>query len=71
MAGAVRAQLGRLDGLVHTAAFLGSLGPIEHQTFDAWQKVLRVNLSGDGVDALVLPLLQHPCRGGADPRLAR
>jgi NAD(P)-dependent dehydrogenase (short-subunit alcohol dehydrogenase family) len=45
VASAVRAQLGRLDGLVHTAAFLGSLGPIEHQGFDAWQKVLRINLA--------------------------
>jgi NAD(P)-dependent dehydrogenase (short-subunit alcohol dehydrogenase family) len=45
VASAIRAQLGRLDGLVHTAAFLGSLGPIEHQSFDAWQKVLRVNLA--------------------------
>lgn len=45
VAGAIRAQLGRLDGLVHTAAFLGSLGPIEHQSFDAWLKVLRVNLA--------------------------
>ena len=45
VAGAIRSQLGRLDGLVHTAAFLGSLGPIEHQSFDAWQKVLRVNLA--------------------------
>jgi NAD(P)-dependent dehydrogenase (short-subunit alcohol dehydrogenase family) len=45
VAGAIRAQLGRLDGLVHAAAFLGSLGPIEHQSFDVWQKVLRVNLA--------------------------
>jgi NAD(P)-dependent dehydrogenase (short-subunit alcohol dehydrogenase family) len=43
VAGALRAQLGRLDGLVHTAAFLGSLGPIEHQAFDTWQNALRVN----------------------------
>jgi NAD(P)-dependent dehydrogenase (short-subunit alcohol dehydrogenase family) len=45
VAGALRAQLGRLDGLVHTAATLGSLGPIEHQSFDTWQTVLRVNLA--------------------------
>ena len=45
VAAALRGQLGRLDGLVHTAAFLGSLGPIEHQSFDAWLKVLRVNLA--------------------------
>jgi NAD(P)-dependent dehydrogenase (short-subunit alcohol dehydrogenase family) len=45
VAGALRAQLGRLDGLVHTAAFLGSLGPVEHQDFDVWQTALRVNVS--------------------------
>jgi NAD(P)-dependent dehydrogenase (short-subunit alcohol dehydrogenase family) len=45
VAGALRAQLGRLDGLVHTAATLGSLGPIEHQSFETWQTVLRVNLA--------------------------
>jgi len=45
VAAAIRAQLGRLDGIVHTAAVLGSLGPVEHQSFDAWLKVLRVNLA--------------------------
>jgi NAD(P)-dependent dehydrogenase (short-subunit alcohol dehydrogenase family) len=45
VAGAIRAQLGRLDGLVHAAAFPGSLGPIEHQSFDVWQKVLRINVA--------------------------
>jgi NAD(P)-dependent dehydrogenase (short-subunit alcohol dehydrogenase family) len=44
-AAALRAQLGRLDGLLHTAAMLGSLGPLEHQSFDTWQAVLRVNLA--------------------------
>ena len=58
LASAIRAQLGRLDGLVHTAAFLGSLGPIEHQSFDAWQKVLRVNLdSAMALTRSTLPLL--------------
>jgi NAD(P)-dependent dehydrogenase (short-subunit alcohol dehydrogenase family) len=45
VASAVEAQLGRLDALVHTAAQLGSLGPAEHQSFDAWLAVLRVNLA--------------------------
>jgi len=45
VAGAIRAQLGRLDAIVHTAVLLGSLGPIEHQSFDVWQNVLRVNLA--------------------------
>jgi NAD(P)-dependent dehydrogenase (short-subunit alcohol dehydrogenase family) len=45
VAAAIRSQLGRLDGVVHTAALLGSLGPVEHQAFDAWLKVLRVNVA--------------------------
>ena len=58
VASAIRAQLGRLDGLVHTAALLGSLGPIEHQSFDAWQKVLRVNLvAAMALTRSTLPLL--------------
>jgi NAD(P)-dependent dehydrogenase (short-subunit alcohol dehydrogenase family) len=58
VASAIRAQLGRLDGLVHTAAFLGSLGPIEHQSFDTWQKVLRVNLAAAmALTRSALPLL--------------
>ena len=58
VAGAVRAQLGRLDALVHTATMLGSLGPIEHQSFDAWLKVLRVNLAAAmAMTRAMLPLL--------------
>jgi NAD(P)-dependent dehydrogenase (short-subunit alcohol dehydrogenase family) len=58
VAGAVRSQLGRLDGLVHTAAALGSLGPVEHQSFDAWQKVLRVNVAAAmALTRSLLPLL--------------
>jgi NAD(P)-dependent dehydrogenase (short-subunit alcohol dehydrogenase family) len=58
VAGAIHAQLGRLDGLVHAAALLGSLGPLEHQSFDAWQKVTRVNLvAAMGMTRSTLPLL--------------
>ena len=42
---ALEAQLGRLDAVVHTAAMLGSLGPIEHQSFDSWLALLRVNVA--------------------------
>ena len=45
VASALEAQLGRLDALVHTAVQLGSLGPIEHQSFDQWLSVLRVDLA--------------------------
>ena len=45
VASALEAQLGRLDALIHTAVQLGSLGPIEHQSFDQWLAVLRVDLA--------------------------
>ena len=45
VAGALRAQLGRLDGLVHTAAFLGSLGPVEHQQPESWRTAFEVNVT--------------------------
>ncbi len=58
VAGAIRAQLGRLDGLVHAAAKLGSLGPIEHQSFDAWLEVLRINVAAAmALTRATLPLL--------------
>jgi NAD(P)-dependent dehydrogenase (short-subunit alcohol dehydrogenase family) len=58
VAGAIQAQLGRLDGLIHAAAALGSLGPIEHQSFEAWQKVMRVNLvAAMALTRSTLPLL--------------
>jgi len=58
VASAIHAQLGRLDAVVHTAALLGSLGPVEHQSFDAWQKVIRVNLvAAMALTRSALPLL--------------
>src|SRR3977135_3333305 len=45
VAGALEAQLARLDALIHTAALLGSLGPLEHQSFDSWLTLLRVNVA--------------------------
>lgn len=58
VASAIQGQLGRLDALIHTAAVLGSLGPVEHQSFDAWQKVTRVNLvAAMALTRSTLPLL--------------
>jgi NAD(P)-dependent dehydrogenase (short-subunit alcohol dehydrogenase family) len=58
VANALDAQLGRLDALVHTAALLGSLGPLEHQSFDNWLALLRVNVAAPmGLTRIVLPLL--------------
>jgi len=58
VAHALDAQLGRLDALVHTAALLGSLGPLEHQSFDNWVSLLRVNVAAPmGLTRIVMPLL--------------
>jgi NAD(P)-dependent dehydrogenase (short-subunit alcohol dehydrogenase family) len=45
VASALESQLGRLDALVHTAVQLGTLSPIEHQSFEQWLTVLRVNVA--------------------------
>ncbi len=37
-------ELGRLDGLLHNAADLGSLTPLEHYDLQLWAQVMQVNL---------------------------
>jgi NAD(P)-dependent dehydrogenase (short-subunit alcohol dehydrogenase family) len=37
-------QLGRLDGILHSAVHLEKLSPLADQTLDEWERVLRVNL---------------------------
>lgn len=38
-------EFGRLDGLLHNAAMLGSVSPMAHQDVDLWFKVMQVNLN--------------------------
>jgi NAD(P)-dependent dehydrogenase (short-subunit alcohol dehydrogenase family) len=45
LADAVLGRFGRLDGLVHNAAILGTLTPIEHYDVPTWCRVLHVNLT--------------------------
>ena len=45
LAEAIGARYGRLDGLVHNAAILGRLAPIEHYDVPTWCRVLQVNLT--------------------------
>ncbi len=60
VANALEEQFGRLDAIVHTAVMLGSLGPIEHQSFDNWLSVLRVDLAAPmGLTRALLPLLSR------------
>ena len=59
VASALQAQHGRVDGIIHTAVQLGSLGPIEHQAFDAWLSTLRVDLLAPfGLTRALMPLLR-------------
>jgi NAD(P)-dependent dehydrogenase (short-subunit alcohol dehydrogenase family) len=44
LADALASGFGRLDGLLHNAADLGILGPLEHCLPEAWDRVLQVNL---------------------------
>ncbi len=39
-------QFGRLDGLLHNAAFLGGLTPIANYDVELWYRSLQVNLMG-------------------------
>jgi NAD(P)-dependent dehydrogenase (short-subunit alcohol dehydrogenase family) len=45
IASALESQLGRLDAIIHTAVQLGTLGPVEHQSFDLWLSGLRINVA--------------------------
>ncbi len=52
-------QLGRLDGILHNAAFLYELSPLEHQTLNQWQVMLQVNLMAPfALTRACLPLLK-------------
>ncbi len=44
LADTLEREFGRLDGLLHNAANLGSLTPLEHYDLELWAKVMQVNL---------------------------
>jgi NAD(P)-dependent dehydrogenase (short-subunit alcohol dehydrogenase family) len=44
LAHAIRSQLGRLDGILHNAAHFEKLSPLDQQSAEEWNRVLRVNL---------------------------
>lgn len=58
VANALESQFQRLDAIVHTAAMLGSLGPLEHQSFDNWVSLLHVNVAAPmGLTRALMPML--------------
>jgi NAD(P)-dependent dehydrogenase (short-subunit alcohol dehydrogenase family) len=44
LAYAIESQLGRLDGILHNAAQLEKLSPLDQQSPEEWNRMLRVNL---------------------------
>jgi NAD(P)-dependent dehydrogenase (short-subunit alcohol dehydrogenase family) len=59
IAQAIKLQLGRLDGILHNAALLFNLTPLEAQTLDQWLALLRVNLIAPfALTRACLPLLK-------------
>jgi NAD(P)-dependent dehydrogenase (short-subunit alcohol dehydrogenase family) len=56
----IESRYGRLDGLLHNAAILGDLSPIEHYDIGLWQRVLLVNLTAPFIlTRCLLPLLRN------------
>lgn len=56
----VEDEFGRLDGVLHCAATLGTLTPLEHYDLGTWQRVLQINLtSAFLLTRACLPLLKR------------
>lgn len=52
-------EFGRLDGLLHNAALLGTLTPLEQYDLEQWAKLMQVNLHAPFLlTRAVLPLLK-------------
>lgn len=60
VADAIRGNYGRLDGLLHNAASLGQLSPIEHYDVPTWCRVMHVNATAAfALTQVCLPLLKQ------------
>jgi len=59
LAAAMLERYGRLDGLLHNAALLGQLAPIEHYDVPTWVKVMHVNITAAfALTQVLLPVLR-------------
>jgi NAD(P)-dependent dehydrogenase (short-subunit alcohol dehydrogenase family) len=59
VAAAVLERYGRLDGLLHNAALLGTLTPIEHYDVPTWCRVMHVNVTAAfALTQVLLPALR-------------
>ena len=56
----IESNYGHIDGLLHNAAILGDLTPIEHYDIGVWQHVIHVNLNSTFIlTRCLLPLLKR------------
>jgi NAD(P)-dependent dehydrogenase (short-subunit alcohol dehydrogenase family) len=64
MASTIKAEFGKLDGVLHNAGMLGVLSPFEHIDLATWQDIMQVNVTAPMLmtQALlpVLRLATHP-----------
>lgn len=59
LAGVIHTNYGRLDGLLHNAALLGSRVPLEHYDVNEWMRVIQVNFNAEFLlTRLLMPLLR-------------
>ncbi len=59
LAGGIAQEIGRLDGLLHNAAHLGDLSPIEFYSTKQWETVMKVNVEAQFLlTKATLPLLR-------------
>ncbi len=66
LAGGIANEIGKLDGLLHNAAHLGDLSPIEHYTLKQWETVFKVNVTAEFLlSKYTIPLL----RQASDPAM--
>jgi len=60
IASAVLERYGRLDGLVHNAAMVGTLAPIEHYDVPTWFRVMHVNVTAAfALTQVLLPAIKR------------
>lgn len=59
LAESIEKEFGHLDGLLHAAAMLGTLTPLEHYDLALWSRVMQVNLNAPYLlTRACLPLLK-------------
>ncbi len=60
VATAIENEFGRLDGILHNAALLGTLTPLEQYELPTWNQLLQVNLTAPFIlTRAMLPLLRE------------